>query len=470
MRRAVVLLAVLLPFTLLNVPAGAYAPGGYEPGGGASFNVPEPWGSEGENSSVIRKVEEAFNHVRPTAKDPRPVILVTNYLFDRKKSADALIAACRRGVSVRVIIDRDVVSRPFRKLVTMLNADNVRDRDNNGIADNDPRSGRCNRSLPDETGGLRVQSDPDATEIPVMSPREVTRSITEDYGADVTWGKDRSYVLKCAASCRGAGGETNMHSKIYAMSNSGSARWVTMTSSSNLNAGGANKGWNDLVVMKNRPNTFAFLVKIHRLMTRQKKAGGKLVEFVDGPYTTRIFPMVGVGKDRDPLMVDLRKVKCTSSFGPTQLYIQQFWWNGHRGNYIWDRIRNMAQNGCKVHIIFGAVDSSLLSRMRAARASGLIELWDSRIDTNQDSCVDTRTHMKNIAVRGTYGRDRRYSGVWTGTANWATGSLTKGDEITLNVRSASLYREYVERWQVVKNHSSLRWSPGPREPGFVCPD
>ena len=124
----------------------------------STYNVPNPWGSSLENTRIVRSVEEAFRNVRPTRRDPNPIILVTGYLFDRKKSADALIDACRRGVSVRVIIDRDVASRPFRKLITALNADNVRDRDRNGIADNDPRAGRCNRPLPADQGGLRTKA------------------------------------------------------------------------------------------------------------------------------------------------------------------------------------------------------------------------------------------------------------------------------------------------------------------------
>jgi len=141
MRRAAAPLAIVMLVTLVPLSAGAY-----EPGGGATFNVPNPWGSSAENTRIVRKVEEAFRHVRKTPRDPNPIILVTGYLFDRALSADALIDACRRGVSVRVIIDRDVVARPLRKLVTVLNADNVRDQDRNGIADTDPRAGRCNRA------------------------------------------------------------------------------------------------------------------------------------------------------------------------------------------------------------------------------------------------------------------------------------------------------------------------------------
>jgi len=461
MRRAVALLAVLLPLTLLPVTAN-----GYEPSGGATFNTPSPWGGAAERVKIVAKVEKAINNIRPSARDPHPKLIIAAYLFDRKKSADAIIGACRRGVSVRVIIDRDVVSKPFRRIVTALNADNVRDADHNGIADNDPRAGRCNRPLPAEHEGLRTRG----TGIPLMTPRQTRVSLREPTGREVTWGKDGSYVLQCSGSCRG-GAEANMHAKIYAFSTVGSAENVVMFASSNLNSGGINAGWNDLIVMKQRPRTFDFVERMHRLMTAQKHAGRKLVEFKDGPYTTRFFPMVGVGKDRDPLMVDLRKIRCTSALGPTQLYIQQFWWNGHRGNYIWDKIRSLAVNGCKVHIIFGAVDSGLLSRMKAARASGLIELWDSRWDSADiDGCVNTRTHMKNVAVRGTFGKNHKYAGVWTGTANWATGSLTKGDEVTLNVRSASLYRQYVDRWQTVKAHSTLNWTHDQPDPPIDCTD
>ena len=262
---------------------------------------------------------------------------MTGFLFDRKASATALINACRRGVSVRVIIDRAVVARPLRTLVTALNADNVRDRNRDGVADNDPRAGRCNRALPADHGGLRQRDQG----IPLMTARETRQSLREPTGREVTWGKDGSYVLRCSGSCRGAP-DANMHSKIYAMSNSGTANNVVMVSSSNLNAGGAKRGWNDLVVMKNRPKTFEFLVRLHRLMTAQRRAGPELLELTDGPYTTRIFPIAG-GKDRDPLLRDLRKIKCSSAFGPTSLHIQQFWWNGHRGNYLWDKIRSLAR-------------------------------------------------------------------------------------------------------------------------------
>ncbi|KAA1427438.1 phospholipase D-like domain-containing protein [Nocardioides antri] len=442
MRRTVLVLAALLPLTLL--PAAAR---GYEPDGGVTFNTPRLWGKPAERERIVLKVEEAIRHIRPTARDPHPRLILAAYLFDRPESAKAIIGACRRGVSVRVIIDRDVRSKPFRRIVTALNADNVRDADNDGTADSDPRAGRCNRALPADNGGLRQERHG----IPLMSSRQVTRSLRQPTANDVTWGKDGSYVLQCSGSCRGAA-EAAMHAKIYAFSSVGTADNVVMLASTNLNSGGVNAGWNDLVVIKERPRTFEFVADMHRLMTAQRRAGSELVELVDGPYTTRFFPM-SVGRRRDPLMVDLRKIRCRSEFGATHLYIQQFWWDGPRGVYLWEKIRSLAVDGCKVHIIFGAVDRRLLARMRDARRAGLIDLWDSRHDTDDDGEVNIRTHMKALAIRGTYDGNRRYAGVWTGSANWTDGALRRGDEVTVNITSAALYRRYVDRWHVVRRHS-----------------
>ena len=128
---------------LWAVPASAYAPPG-----GALFNVPAPWGSDTARFRLVRHVERAINETRPTAADPRPVILISTFLLDRTQSVDAMIGACRRGVSVRVILDEDIISASSKRLITMLNADNVRDDNGDGVADAPPKAGRATASRP----------------------------------------------------------------------------------------------------------------------------------------------------------------------------------------------------------------------------------------------------------------------------------------------------------------------------------
>ena len=108
--------------------------------------------------------------------------------------------------SVRVIIDKHVGSRPFRRIVTALNADNVRDRNDDGEPDRPPRAGRCNRPLHHKAG------EGDNRGIPLMTARQVRQSLLEPKRTPVQWGKDGSYVWKCSGSCRGAR-TANMHAE-----------------------------------------------------------------------------------------------------------------------------------------------------------------------------------------------------------------------------------------------------------------
>ena len=123
------LLGLLAAALLLSI-VGAPPVNAYEPKPGALFNVPRPWGSDAEKFRLVRHVEQAINKTPgPSAADPNPVILISTYLLDRKQSVDAMIAACRRGVSVRVIMDGDIGNKTAARLVQKLNGDNVQDDD-----------------------------------------------------------------------------------------------------------------------------------------------------------------------------------------------------------------------------------------------------------------------------------------------------------------------------------------------------
>lgn len=442
MRRVLV---IALSALLLSLMPGLTAQAG-TPSGGATFNVPAPYGSTAERWRIVRKVVAAVDSVpRPSAEHPNPKILIASYFFDHMGSADALIRACRRGVSVRVVLDGKVSNRAARKLVTTLNADNVKDANDDGIADAPARRGPCNSAPPART----AQSGEGDT---LLSAEAAERSVLADADTSVTWGQDKSYVKKCEGSCRG--GKGNMHAKFYAFSRAGTANNVIMVSSSNLNQGGATKGWNDMYTMRFQPASFEFYNKMHRQMTNDRNvAGGQRVEFRDGPYTSRFFPMKGADRDNDPLMVDLRKIGCSSAFGPTQVRISMFYWRDARGDYIADKVLDLARDGCKVHVIYGAPGNELAARMRKAARSGLIRLWDSRRGLNSEGTPAVRTHGKFVLVKGRYDGDGSAHVVMTGTQNWVWGSLRLSDENSLNIELKSAYDQYAAGWERIRRHS-----------------
>lgn len=457
----------------LTAVAAAESASAYRAPSGARFNEPRPWGTAAERYRIVHTVEAAINHTRPTKRDPRPVILMTSFLFDRKVTVDAAIAACKRGVSVRLILDEDGTGEEpgsdkpnsaQRRLISALNGDNVRDRNGDGKADTKPMTRACGkpkkrpkRALGRMTTGNPVQ----------MSTAEAAYSLTVPTADSVTWGRDGSYVKRCKGSCRGHGG--NMHSKFYAFSSTGRSRNVVMVSSSNMNLGGVNLGWNDLYSMVNRPKSFNYYKRVHRAMTDDLKALGKKYQITDGPFTSRFFPMRGANKNNDPTQMDLRTVKCSSDLGPTQIYVSMFFWSGTRGNNILNTLLAKARNGCKVNVIVGAPSRQIQNRLTAASRSGLINAYDSRwnwnADTEEEVEPDVRTHEKYILVRGTVGNKRKSYQVWTGTGNWVGGSLNLGDENSLNIALKSAYEAYVADWKKVRSHSRHL----PQAPGASCP-
>ncbi len=395
-------LALALVFTTgLGTADAAYAPPG-----GAAFNTPRPWGTSAQRYHIVRTVDTAIRNVPGWSSNEavaQPVIYISQFLLDDKPSVDALINASNRGDSVRVVLDPDIVGHQADRLTWALNHDNK----------------------PDVNGP--ISSDPK------------------------TWGADESYVLRCTGSCRGGGG--NVHTKFYAFSRTGSVKNVVMVSSSNLNKGGALNGWNDLYVMRQRPKTFAKFAEIHAEMTDQTRAGTGLDEVVDGPYTSRFFPMENATKANDPTMKDLNRIRCHSAFGRTRINVSMFYWEGTRGAYLASKLISLARDGCQISVIYGAPSKAVRLQLRAAAVKHLINVYDSRWDLNGDGAYDVRTHEKYVLVKGTFAGNRSAHLVMTGSQNWVGGSLSKGDEVTLNIALTSAYNSYIRNWGVVRNHS-----------------
>ncbi len=431
---------VLLPLAVVSSPAAAAPPR-------AVFNTPRPYAGNAANFRIVNRVERTIKAMpRHKRGKPRPVITIATYLLDRTTTVTQLIRACKRGVAVRVIIDEGIQNRNSRRLINTLNGDNVRDRNHDGKPDRKPKRRPCNRPLHRKAGSSH-RTDSTEQDDGKMSRREVSRSVKRPMRASVTWGRDSSYVKRCRPSCRS--GRGNMHTKMFLFSRGR----VVMVSSSNLNRGGAKLGWNDMYIIRHRPKSYGAYVRQHRAMTAGKPAPRRRIQITDGPYTTRFFPIRGAGIKKDPVMSDLRRVKCRSALGRTRLHISMFFWKGRRGNYITTKLLNLARAGCRVNIIYGAPSRQMAARLRNAARVHLIRLYDSRFDRNKDGFVEVRTHSKYIAIRGNYGGDRKNWIVMTGSPNWVAGSLSKGDESSLNIRLKSAYNAYLRNWETVRRHS-----------------
>lgn len=444
------------------------SPASATPSAGSTFNTPYPWGKLSARYKIVSKIEAAIRAVpAQSAEYPNPVIHISTYFLDRRSASNELIAACKRGVSVRVILDSGIKDKPATDLIAALNADN--DVNADGVPDKGASVGPCNTKLvppptetptpdpgarqaaPDDEPLVDLEGLPEAIDADAMSSQALQRSVSEPDERKITWGSDGSYVKRCYGSCRGGGGA--MHAKFFLFSASGSARDVSMVSSSNINIGGAVRGWNDLVTYTGRPALRQYFARMHREMTEDVRNNGQLEQFTDGDTTVRFFPMRNATKSTDPTLQDLNKIKCSSAFGRTQVKVSMFYWAHTRGLYLADKVIALGRAGCSVQVIYGAPGKDVQNKLMAAAKRGTISLWDSRYKKLPAGDYQTRTHGKFFTVKGTYnGNSRAYLTV-TGSQNWAGSSLSAGDEVTLNIAGASTHNAFVGNWGRIKSHS-----------------
>jgi phosphatidylserine/phosphatidylglycerophosphate/cardiolipin synthase-like enzyme len=468
----VALLAVTLVVGLLGPPATArVAP--RDPG---TFNVIAPWGPPPARWRIVTGVEKAIGNVPARRKHhPRPRIYIATFMLDRKRTVDRLIAACRRGVSVRVILDDDVESRPSRRLRGVLNADNVRDRNKNGVADKKADRGPCDTKLKkkhkkkDKKKHRKHKKRDRAEKKGKKAGKKHARKKRHARKAKrprplplpKKWGRDRSYVKTCDGACRGPG--WNMHSKFYVFSRTGPYRHVVKMSSSNLNAGGALRGWNDMYTIRNRAKLYRTFARVHRTMTREKTKRPRLIQVKSGPYTVRFYPVRYAGPRIDPVGRDLDKIRCRpgkkKGHYRTKVFVSMFYWKGSRGERIARQLLELGRHGCRVQVVIGAPSRKIAGQLRRASRKRVITAYDSRWDLNMDGLVERRTHAKFVLVKGGYGHRRRSYQVMTGSGNWVRGSLAGGDEVSLNIRGKRPYKQYVRAWDRIRDHSRVmgRW-------------
>jgi phosphatidylserine/phosphatidylglycerophosphate/cardiolipin synthase-like enzyme len=391
------LAAVVMTFAMALAVAPPAA--AWEPTGGPMFN--NPWGKLGARWKIVNHVTRAINGARPGSR-----VLVSTFLFDSKASADALIEARNRGVQVQVVFDGDDAdTHQARRVANRLNRDNV-------------------ASAP----------------------------------APAKWGRDNSFAVFCKGSCRA--GQANNHTKFYVFTRTGTASDVVMVSSSNLNKGGAVKGWNDLYVAKSKPQMVKQYSGIHAEMAQDSPADGdRFRELVSGQFISRFYPKPRGG---DPVMQDLSKVSCTGADGGagrngrTAINVSMFAWNGTRGEAIAKRLVRLDKLGCDVSVIYGAPSKVVRNILRDSARRGQVKLWDSRYDRNGDGLFDVRVHHKYMLINGHYGTDRSAWRVHTGSQNWGRGTLRGGDENTLTIVNRGAYAKYMKNWSFVRDNGARR--------------
>jgi len=380
---------------LFSTPAAS----AWEPAGGPTFNHPR--GTFEQRWRIVNTVNKAIRNARWHS-----TVMISTYLWaGQRETSDAMLAAYHnRSVNIQVVVDRAHGDQTqARRVARVVNRDNVVDAQGRLVDD----------------------------------------------------GPDDSYVAFCRASCRGPGRGIN-HAKWYVFTATGTAKDVVMVSSSNINKGGASKGWNDLYTIKGRPRMVRDFASVHEQMSRDRGVDQPYREFDHGGVLARFYPN---NTYTDPVLADLSKVRCRGATGGagrngrTMINVSMFSWTGNRGVALARRLVELDRYGCDVNVIFASLGPDVKSVLWRSAKRREINLYSSRWDYNGDGRVDFRVHNKYMLINGRYGADSSSWRVHMGSQNWGA-DLTASDDNTLNIASRAGYSGYLRNWTYIRD----RWT------------
>jgi hypothetical protein len=357
--------------------------GHYTPPAGVRFN--DPLGDKAARRQIIGHLLRTIDSVPRGAQ-----IRIASWNIRSGELASALVRAHRRGVSVRVVMDR----------------------------------GNANETNPNPsyTQMATAFRKGQATRKPAM----------------------KSWARRCISSCRAAHGIA--HTKFFLFSKAGNAHDVVMYGSANATDLSAYAQWNDLYTIPNSRPMYDDFLGVFDQMALDRTARQPYLTYAHGRYTSYFYPYKGAGTTHDPILRELNRIQCagatggTGTNGFTKVRIAQTSMHGERGKAIAGRLVQMQNRGCDIKIVYAVFGNEVMDVLRHAgrRPVPFVQIAQ---DPNADGVYDRYLHMKSMAVSGNYAGVTNANVTWNGSANWTAVSLAS-DEIVMKVVDPVVRKQY----------------------------
>lgn len=310
-------------------------------------------------------------------------IRIALFTFTRQRMADALVAAHRRGVDVRVIVDeRNQIEYPrgsgryrYRAAVQTLRA---------VLGD---RLTVCNASSPPDGGG-----------------------------------------------CQGPGIN---HNKIFLFSElCDGSRNVVAQGSANL-TNPQTRSHNNMIVIRDDAELFTAYRAYWDDLSGQRMRP-EYYHAENGATGTKayFFPRAGDTRVKDPESDTIHNIltEGVECAGGTEIRIAMGLWTQARG-YLVEDLAELHRRGCDVRVVVDSHGSTraLQEHLRSA-------LPDRRV------LIARGVHSKYLLIAGRYNGSERFL-VWTGSHNYTGPALRRNDETLLRIDDRAVYEAYRGNWQ-----------------------
>ena len=392
------------------VPSAEAAP--YTPKESVVFN--NAAGSKAAERRIQTVLDNTISSVPgcPTGQAGCQTITMAMYLFSEKSTADRLIAAHKRGVNVRFLID-------------------------NGAWDTSQ-----------------------------------VKRLRKAFG---TSRSASSFVVKCnRGSCMSDYPYATIHVKYYLFSQAGTAKNVSIISSANPHRVNIYNSFNNTHVIPNDPAIYDHLMTYFNDMIKNKQnhTYGNGKDLTSGKYTLYIYPQRRIVAGKQYPIIQyldvLKTVKCTTasnmgSKGRTVVRMSMWGFTNPRMD-VAKKLWSLHNSGCKVDVSLnrGRASRSIMKQLlKKSKKYGKIKLYDAWKDKNRNDYAEQYTHHKAMIINGNVmGKNQRV--VWTGSQNLTSNGSLYNDDMVLRITDSPTYFAYSNNFSYIEKKSKrLRSTPPP---------
>jgi hypothetical protein len=339
------------------------------------------------------------------------VIRIAVYSYNRPDIGDALIRACKRHVSVQLVLNDNAIGVEANRMIRYLGRDTH------------PRyHDRCHRRK--------------------FGPRRKPYPVP-------------SFFKVCKGACRLGSDRSNQHAKFYLFSASGNGKPVVMFGSNNLMSYAAHVHWNDLYTVTGNQQMFDDFSRDFAQMAQDRWRPRPYWVAQDGRYTVEFGSDPHVRGTRDHVYQRLERVGCRAPAGygdrgHTSIRIMMYGWVGTRGLLLARKVAQLSRAGCRVRVLVSGAGRrvhAVLHRAGVAIRSSALDLDDDPLTGFDETGWEVFSHEKWMSLSGTFA-GHPFKGVWTGSENWSDVSRFN-DEVTVQVPFASALAAYTRHFEYV---------------------
>ncbi|MFG2354908.1 phosphatidylserine/phosphatidylglycerophosphate/cardiolipin synthase family protein [Streptomyces sp. NPDC048521] len=381
---------------------------------GPVFN--DPLGTAAQQKAIFTQLVRLIDATPAGAQ-----IRGSMYEFNDQEVADALLAAHRRGVGVKLVVDDSTyvgaggaqfTNVPYRTLRTGLGTD---DSARSWIVVCDDRF-----------------EDPDGVD-------DVQRGCLSVSPPQPAYAHNKFFIF----SRVGPFDDGTSYSKVVFQTSSNLSPWYKVES------------FNDAVTFTNSAVYDGYASYHEQLRHGRTLARGNARAYFSTPtgsvYRGYFFPRGDTSYHNpatDTVVNALNEIRCSftgrdGSRHQTDIRIVTHSFFGSRVQ-VADKLAQLRGRGCWIDIIYAESDSTITSRLKAAG----IQHRRCRIPNGPG--IDVRPHNKQMLIDGDYNGDTTPR-VYTGSANLTGSSLRSSDEAIVRITSASYHAKYLSAFYRIRS-------------------